>query len=131
MIFQGVCETQKNPCPTGGVTMSKSEKYTHPPEAARATYHAYHDWTDTEPLSTTVMTSIAKVMGADPTEIGPLYERFDPDALDRLFSPQQDGRTRSGGHIGFTFDGFHVCIQSDGHISIHPPSNTTGDVERT
>jgi hypothetical protein len=105
--------------------MSKSETYPYPPATTTATYHTHHDWTTTEPLSTTVVNAIAEVMDADPTEIGPLYEQFDPDALDGLFSPRRGELCGSGGHVGFTFDGHHVFIQSDGHISVHPP----GDVD--
>ncbi|WP_458207572.1 HalOD1 output domain-containing protein [Haladaptatus sp. NG-SE-30] len=105
--------------------MSKSEPETWRTGTNRSTYHTQHDWTTTEPLSTTVMTAVADAMGEDPAEIGPLYERFDPDALDGLFSPRPDGAPRTGGHVAFTFEGYHVFIQSDGHIAIHPPAERT------
>ncbi|GKZ16120.1 HalOD1 output domain-containing protein [Haladaptatus sp. T7] len=107
--------------------MSNSGKHTHPAETAPETYHTCHDWTDSKQLSTTVMTAIAEAMDADPTEIGPLYDRFDPDALDGLFSPRSDGAPRTGGRVGFTFEGYHVFIRSDGHISVRPLPDV-GDV---
>lgn len=86
------------------------------------TYHTQHDWEGSEPLSTTVMTAVAKAMDEDPTEMDPLYGRFDPDALDGLFQPAHDGAPLSGGHVSFAFKGYQVFIQSDGHIAIHPPA---------
>ncbi len=100
--------------------MSKSEN-----NATAATYHTTHDWADAEPLSTTLMTAIADAMDEDPREIGPLYEQFDPDALDGLFSSRPDERPPRGSHIGFTFEGYHVFVQSDGLIAIHPPDEGT------
>ncbi len=100
--------------------MSKSEKHSSPTKTISATYHTRHDWTDAEPLSTTVTRALAEAMDADPTEIGPLYEQFDPDALDRLFHPQQDGTVRTGGHVGFTIEGYRVFVRSDGFVSVHP-----------
>lgn len=100
--------------------MPNSGQHMHPAETAPATYRTHHDWADSKQLSTTVMTAIAEAMDADPTEIGPLYDQFDPDALDGLFSPRSDGVPRTGGRVGFTFEGYHVFIRSDGHISVHP-----------
>ena len=111
--------------------MSKSETYPYPPATTTATYHTHHDWTTTEPLSTSVINAIAKSMDADPTEIEPVYDQFDPEALNGLFDPRRDGMPHSGGHVGFTFHGYHVFVQSDGHISVHPPSDICDASEGT
>ncbi|WP_144240112.1 HalOD1 output domain-containing protein [Haladaptatus cibarius] len=103
--------------------MSKSN--TSQPGAPPATYHTTHDWTDAESLSTTVMTAIAEAMDEDPTEIGPLYDQFDPDALDGLFAPRRGGKIRTDSHVGFTFEEYYIFIQSDGLIAVHPPEEGT------
>lgn len=103
--------------------MSKSN--TSRSAATAATYHTTHDWTNTESLSTTVMTAVAEAMGEDPREIGPLYDQFDPDALDGLFSPRPGDSPRTESHVGFTFEGYHILVQSDGLIAIHPPDEGT------
>ncbi|WP_266080534.1 HalOD1 output domain-containing protein [Haladaptatus caseinilyticus] len=103
--------------------MSKSN--TTQSRATPAAYHTTHDWTDTEPLSTTVMTAVAEAMNKDPREIGPLYDQFDPDALDGLFSSRPGGHPPTGSHIGFTFEGYHIYVQSNGLIAIHPPDEGT------
>lgn len=105
--------------------MSKSNNSTWKAEPNPDTYHVQHNWNDSEPLSTTVMTAVAEAMDADPTEIDPLYERFDPDSLDGLFRPRPSGVPRPGGHVAFTFHGHHVFIGSDGHVAIHPPDEGT------
>lgn len=85
------------------------------------TYHAQHDWDGNEPLSTTVMTAVAEARNEDPREMDPLCERFDPDALDGLFNPTGSGEPLAGGHFSFTYKGYHVFVQSDGHVAVHPP----------
>ncbi|MCO8245558.1 MULTISPECIES: HalOD1 output domain-containing protein [unclassified Haladaptatus] len=107
--------------------MSKSENHSCPTETITATYHTRHDWQDAEPLSTTVTTALAEAMDADPTEIGPLYDQFDPDALDGLFHPRPDGVARTGGHVSFTIDGYRVFVRSDGFVSVHPIDGIDGD----
>ncbi|RBI62119.1 HalOD1 output domain-containing protein [halophilic archaeon] len=103
--------------------MSKTDKNAWSAGPRSGTYHTQHDWDESEPLSTTVMTAVAEAMDEDPTEMDPLYDRFDPDALDCLFRPMADGVPPAGGHVSFTFKGYRVFIQSDGHIAIHPPEN--------
>ncbi|GAA0235170.1 HalOD1 output domain-containing protein [Haladaptatus pallidirubidus] len=103
--------------------MSKSN--TSQAEAPPTTYHTTHDWTDAESLSTTVMTAVAEAMDKDPTEIGPLYDQFDPDALDGLFSPHRGEKIRTDGHLGFTFEEHYIFVQSDGLIAVHPPEEGT------
>lgn len=46
------------------------------------TYHARHEWDNEQSLVTTVVTAVAAVTNADPTDLPPLYETVDPDALD-------------------------------------------------
>ena len=102
--------------------MSQTEDNAWSSEPWPGTYHAQHDWECSEPLSTTVMKAVAEAIDEDPTEMDPLYERFDPDALDGLFRPRSNGTPPSGGHVSFTFKEHRVFIQSDGHIAIHPPA---------
>ena len=100
--------------------MSKSGKHACPTKTISPAYHTQHDWKDSEPLSATVTRALAEAMDADPTEIGPLYDQFDPDALDGLFHPRRNGSDRTGGHIAFTFDEYRVFVRSDGFVSVHP-----------
>jgi len=56
---------------------------------------------DSELTSTNVVLSIAALEGVGPTELPPLAETVDPDALDRVFSPPADVH----GRIAFEYAG--------------------------
>ena len=101
--------------------MSKSGNNAWSTGPAPDAHHAQHDWNGSEPLSTTVMTAVAEAMNEDPREMDPLYDQFDPDALDCLFTPSNRDVPLPGGHFTFTFKSHHVIVQSDGHIAVHPP----------
>ena len=70
-------------------------------------------------LTTTLVHALAEFVGGDVTAMEEtLYDRIDPDALDRLFAPRADGSRRSDGHVTFTLDGYLVMVSSDGRIEI-------------
>lgn len=57
-----------------------------------------------------VIDAVSAATGRPPSEIGPLYDAIDPDALSDLFGPTHDDRPRTGGEIRFPFEGFSVVI---------------------
>jgi hypothetical protein len=62
------------------------------------------------------------VTGIDVTDTGfTLNDHVDPDALDQLFKPKDDGTPRMNGHLTFTVWGNQVTVYSDGQIAIVPP----------
>ncbi|WP_226005518.1 HalOD1 output domain-containing protein [Natrinema salinisoli] len=71
----------------------------------------------TEPVSIAVVTAAATYRNADPTDLPPLYEWVDPDALDALFAPTQRGGSR-GGRFEFTYDGLRVAVDCADDVSI-------------
>jgi hypothetical protein len=65
-----------------------------------------------EPLSRTVVETLASVEGVSPTELDePLFSSVDPDALDSLF-------TGSDGRVTFVHDGYLVTVSSDGDVAV-------------
>ena len=87
-------------------------------------YYAYHDADDPAKLSTTVVHALADVMGIDVTDTGfVLYDSVDPEALDRIFAPTDEGTPRAPGHVAFTVSGYRVTVYSNGQIVITPPAN--------
>lgn len=77
-----------------------------------------HDWEGDGSVSTSVVQGVAAVTGDAPTEIEPLYEAVDPDALDRLVaSLRGDG----GGEVRFVLDGCEVTVEADGAIEFRHP----------
>ncbi|ARS88717.1 HalOD1 output domain-containing protein [Natrarchaeobaculum aegyptiacum] len=87
--------------------------------------------TDSVPsLSFEVIAAIAEREGVDPTDIEPptyeaLYDVINPEALDSLFAPREDGTPRSTGTVEFLFCGYHVTVSSDGTVDVAEPEDAT------
>lgn len=70
-----------------------------------------------EPVSIAVVHAIAAHRDVDPTDLPPLYEWVDPDALDALFQPTRAGGPRRG-RLEFAYDGQTVTVDSTGEVTI-------------
>lgn len=80
------------------------------------THHTHHDWGSDESLCETVIFTVAAVTGKQPTEIEPLYDTIDPDALTTLFRPISDANPRADGFVSFTLDDQAVSVHASGEI---------------
>lgn len=74
-------------------------------------------------LSLEVISAIAEQEGVDPIEIEPpeyeaLYDVCNPEALDSLFAPREDGTPRNRGRVSFAFCGYDVVVTSDGTVEV-------------
>lgn len=81
------------------------------------------DDTTTRSVSFNVIAAIAEREGRDPVEIEPpeyeaLYEAIDPEALDALFAPRDDGTPRSWGRVTFSYCGYRVVVTSAGEVTV-------------
>ncbi|HMB49783.1 MAG TPA: HalOD1 output domain-containing protein [Natronoarchaeum rubrum] len=85
------------------------------------TYHVEYDWRDAMPLSMIVVMIVADLEGVGATELDPLYDYLDPELLDRLFSPQEDGRLAAG-EVSFTYHDYEITVFRHGHIGVTPPA---------
>ncbi|QLK27650.1 hypothetical protein HYG81_08610 [Natrinema zhouii] len=86
-------------------------------------YRAAHDPDGPATLSTTVIHALADCMGVDVTDSRvSLYNTVDPDALNTLFRPRDDGTPRIGGTLSFVVSGYHVRVGGNGEILIEPPA---------
>lgn len=91
------------------------------PSDERDVHRVQHDLTGPQSLSTTVTVAVADVAGVEPSDIPEqLYDVIDPEALDRLFKPRDDGVARRGGRLSFSLYGHHVTIRGDGTITVQP-----------
>lgn len=79
-----------------------------------------HDWTDDGSLSTTVVKAVAAVSGRRPTELDTLHSVLDPDALDALFGPIQQGRPADS-CVAFTLSNHRIRVYADGLVVVVPP----------
>ncbi len=75
-----------------------------------------------------VIEAVATVDDSSPTEIGPLNDVLDPEALDDLFGSTHDGRARAGGVIRFVFEGRPIVIDSAcREVVVYEQTSFTGD----
>lgn len=65
-----------------------------------------------------VVRALGQVMRTDPHELPPLYTAVACDALEQLFHPRRDGRTRTDVTVTFTYDRYRVTISADGRLTI-------------
>ncbi len=87
----------------------------------RDVHRVKHDLSGPQSLSTTVTVAVADVAGVEPADIPEqLYDVVDPEALDKLFHPRDDGTPRRGGRLSFSLYGHHVTIRGDGTITVQP-----------
>ncbi|MXV63535.1 hypothetical protein GS429_16025 [Natronorubrum sp. JWXQ-INN-674] len=68
-------------------------------------------------VSIAVVTAIATQRGVSETELPPLYEFIDPDALDALFESTRAGGPRHG-RLEFTYDGHEVAVECGDNLEI-------------
>lgn len=61
-------------------------------------------------VSLAVILAVADATGRPPTEIGPLSDVLDPDALDDVFTPAPGENRREPGRVRFRFEGRTVVV---------------------
>ncbi|GAA0196088.1 HalOD1 output domain-containing protein [Haladaptatus pallidirubidus] len=77
-------------------------------------------------VSEELITAVATLNDTDPAELVLLADCIDPDALDALFKPRMDGTPReTNGQVEFTYDSYHVTVDSGGTITLEYAESTT------
>ena len=64
-----------------------------------------------------VIRALADAVGVEPTELPPLFDTVDPDAINALFDPS-DRATDGNTLLSFQVDTWNVFIRSDGRIRV-------------
>jgi hypothetical protein len=77
---------------------------------------------DTQSPSEKVVTKLAAAKGIDPTEVEPLFNSLDPDALDIIFENLAQGPDREQGKVEFTHAGHSITVRADGSVAIDKSS---------
>jgi len=90
-----------------------ADRQPHPEERAS------HDFGTDRSLSTTVVLAVARARGMEATELPPLAEVIDPDALDALFAPD-DRQALLDARVRFEFADRTVCVRRDGEVLVRP-----------
>lgn len=69
--------------------------------------------------SVRIVERIADLEETDPTELTPpLYSVIDLEAVDALFHTPAVGESQTSGRVRFSYNGYDVCVRSEGEISI-------------
>ena len=69
--------------------------------------------TDGQSLSRAVIDTVAAVEGTPPTELPPLYDVIDPEALDKVFAGKE-----SLGKVVFNYNSYEVSVEADGYVAV-------------
>ena len=71
-----------------------------------------------ERTSEAVVQAVAAATAEDPTQIDPLYESINPDALNELFQFDASGRPQPDTAVQFDYAGFSVVVRETGIIEL-------------
>ncbi len=71
---------------------------------------------DTESVPLAVVTVASSLKDTEQTELNPLGEEIDTDALEQLFTPTNNSMTPKG-YLEFPYEGCLISIDSDGLVS--------------
>lgn len=69
-------------------------------------------------VSTAVIEAVADHAGVEPTDLPPLYESVESDALDALFQSLPRGPLRRMGDVTFSYAGYFVRVTADGAVEV-------------
>lgn len=69
-------------------------------------------------MSNRVVTAVATTKETEPTDLDPLYEVIDPDALDALYGRGGMERAGSPDRVEFTYAGCDVVVAGDGSVTV-------------
>lgn len=65
----------------------------------------------------TIVDALAAAMEIEPTELPPLFEIVDPDAIDTLFS-NTESETDAAAMLSFNYRTWNVFVNADGRIRV-------------
>lgn len=101
--------------------MSKTEPYTADAVEyeSETPLRVQADWSGSETLDSAVTCAISRATGVSVTELAPLYEYMDPDALHEFVASMRDRDTETS--ITFQYEGHDVSVRGDGEILVWPP----------
>lgn len=76
------------------------------------------DWSDEDAVAVAVVNTVSTVTGRDPTEMQPLAEVVDSEALGVLFA--RPGAGRESNYVQFEYESCLVRVSGDGTVAVSP-----------
>ncbi|MFC4549131.1 MULTISPECIES: HalOD1 output domain-containing protein [Halorussus] len=77
-----------------------------------------YDVGDGEPVDVGVVRAVASIRDCKPTELPPLHDSVDPDALDALFPSWRSNRSTAESYVTFDYCGYRVTATTAGRIYV-------------
>jgi hypothetical protein len=77
-------------------------------------------------LDTIIISVIAQITGQSATDLQPLHDVVDPDALNRLIKDRPSGLDHSKRQVEFTYQDLKIRILGSGVIKVYPSSTRKG-----
>lgn len=71
------------------------------------------DWTDAESVTAAIIDAVAAASNSSPTELEPLFDTVDPDALDQIFETAPRS-VLAGPIVEFPYQGMVIQISATG-----------------
>jgi hypothetical protein len=96
-------------------------------DPATGAYTFVYDWRSDYRLSLRIVDALESIPEIDTPESPFLFEAVDPDALDALFAPASDDRSRSSGMVVVPIAGALVTVWADGTVQIRQPEESDVD----
>lgn len=99
---------------TGGDTLQYDET-TH-------TFWLPHEWGGGRSVTTEIVLAVSAITNTPVSDMGPLDEILNPEALNDLYTPREGSELRrENGSTSFQFHGCQVTLNATGRIKIEPP----------
>jgi len=99
------------------MTTSDRPEDGEPVPDSNSTIQTEFDWESVTP-STAVIETIAIAANTDPSEVEPLYDSVDSDALDRLLQSTGTRPTNGSTTVSFAVSEYEVSVHSDGTVAV-------------
>lgn len=82
-----------------------------------------HSWEQTDHPSMAIVEAVAAATDRSTTDLSPLQQQIDPDALDALLTHRPSAPIE----VSFTYAGSAISVTGDGTIEVHIDSSPTGE----
>ena len=76
------------------------------------------DFSGSETLDSAVTTAVSRATGVAVTDLAPLYDYMDPDALHEFVASMRDREVETS--VTFEYEGHDVRVRGDGEILVWP-----------
>lgn len=99
-----------------GTTVTEHQKNGHADASDGATVS--YTVSPEERPSVAVVSAVAMVLEVDPMSLRPLYEVVDPEALNDVVAPDEDGERTVSTAVRFRYHGCDVAVYGDGRVTV-------------